>query len=108
MQRISYECLEGTCKILEKYLQKMNPNSSSITYDVSQLLPISSIKSATRGERGPRKGAPNGYKLTIRSGRLPRGGRVLAGTGVKAALIKTLPMYKIHNKKYFNSKKLVN
>ena len=27
----------GTCKIYEEYLKKMNPNSPSITYDISQL-----------------------------------------------------------------------
>jgi len=27
----------GTCKIFEEYLKKMNPNSPSITYDISQL-----------------------------------------------------------------------
>jgi len=31
------ECLEGTCKIFEEYLKKINPNSPSITYDISQL-----------------------------------------------------------------------
>lgn len=31
------ECLEGVCKIYEEYLKKMNPNSPSITYDISQL-----------------------------------------------------------------------
>jgi len=28
---------QGTCKIFEEYLKKMNPNSPSITYDISQL-----------------------------------------------------------------------
>jgi len=31
------DCLEGTCKIFEEYLKKINPNSPSITYDISQL-----------------------------------------------------------------------
>jgi len=31
------ECLEGVCKIFEEYLKRMNPNSPSITYDISQL-----------------------------------------------------------------------
>jgi len=31
------ECLEGVCKIYEEHLKRMNPNSPSITYDISQL-----------------------------------------------------------------------
>ncbi|KAJ8308708.1 hypothetical protein KUTeg_013582 [Tegillarca granosa] len=31
------ECLEGICKIYEEHLKKSNPNSPSITYDISQL-----------------------------------------------------------------------
>lgn len=31
------ECLEGVCKIYEEFLKRMNPNSPSITYDISQL-----------------------------------------------------------------------
>jgi hypothetical protein len=31
------ECMEGICKIFEEHLKKQNPNSPSITYDVSQL-----------------------------------------------------------------------
>ncbi|KAK2160277.1 hypothetical protein LSH36_137g07063 [Paralvinella palmiformis] len=31
------ECLEGVCKIYEEYLKRTNPNSPSITYDISQL-----------------------------------------------------------------------
>ncbi|XP_041354020.1 enhancer of rudimentary homolog isoform X2 [Gigantopelta aegis] len=31
------ECLEGICKIFEEHLKRMNPNMSSITYDISQL-----------------------------------------------------------------------
>ena len=27
----------GVCKIYEEYLKRMNPNSPSITYDISQL-----------------------------------------------------------------------
>lgn len=49
MQKISYSSdatnpcsallavVTGTCKIYEEYLKKMNPNSPSITYDISQL-----------------------------------------------------------------------
>ncbi|XP_064621784.1 enhancer of rudimentary homolog isoform X2 [Lineus longissimus] len=31
------DCLEGVCKIYEEHLKRMNPNSPSITYDISQL-----------------------------------------------------------------------
>ncbi|XP_048186468.1 enhancer of rudimentary homolog [Perognathus longimembris pacificus] len=31
------ECMEGGCKMYEEHLKSMNPNSTSITYDVSQL-----------------------------------------------------------------------
>uniref|UniRef100_A0A915I6B5 Enhancer of rudimentary homolog n=1 Tax=Romanomermis culicivorax TaxID=13658 RepID=A0A915I6B5_ROMCU len=31
------DCMEGICKIYEEHLKKQNPNSPSITYDVSQL-----------------------------------------------------------------------
>ncbi|CAD5114431.1 DgyrCDS3563 [Dimorphilus gyrociliatus] len=31
------ECLEGVCKIYEEYLKRLNPDSPSITYDISQL-----------------------------------------------------------------------
>lgn len=31
------ECMEGVCKIYEEHLKKMNPNTPSITYDISQL-----------------------------------------------------------------------
>ncbi|CAM9925879.1 unnamed protein product [Lampetra planeri] len=31
------ECMEGVCKIYEEHLKRMNPNSPSITYDISQL-----------------------------------------------------------------------
>ncbi|PAA70220.1 hypothetical protein BOX15_Mlig020084g1, partial [Macrostomum lignano] len=30
-------CLEGICKIYEEHLKVSNPNSPSITYDISQL-----------------------------------------------------------------------
>lgn len=29
--------LTGVCKIYEEYLKRMNPNSPTITYDISQL-----------------------------------------------------------------------
>lgn len=31
------DCMEGICKIFEEHLKKQNPQSPSITYDVSQL-----------------------------------------------------------------------
>ncbi|XP_045689803.1 enhancer of rudimentary homolog [Phyllostomus hastatus] len=31
------ECMEGICKRYEEHLKKINPNSPSITYDISQL-----------------------------------------------------------------------
>ncbi|KAL5009417.1 hypothetical protein ScPMuIL_014998 [Solemya velum] len=31
------ECLEGICKIYEEHLKRQNPESPSITYDISQL-----------------------------------------------------------------------
>ncbi|KAA0190004.1 hypothetical protein HAZT_HAZT001003 [Hyalella azteca] len=31
------ECMEGVCKIYEEHLKRMNPNTPSITYDISQL-----------------------------------------------------------------------
>uniref|UniRef100_A0A3B5L353 Enhancer of rudimentary homolog n=1 Tax=Xiphophorus couchianus TaxID=32473 RepID=A0A3B5L353_9TELE len=31
------ECMEGVCKMYEEHLKRMNPNSPSITYDISQL-----------------------------------------------------------------------
>merc|ERR1711942_466715 len=31
------ECMEGVCKIFEEHLKRLNPNSPSITYDISQL-----------------------------------------------------------------------
>ena len=31
------ECMEGVCKVYEEHLKRMNPNSPSITYDISQL-----------------------------------------------------------------------
>ena len=31
------ECMEGVCKMYEVHLNRMNPNSPSITYDISQL-----------------------------------------------------------------------
>ena len=31
------ECMEGICKMYEEHLKRMNPNSPSITYDISQL-----------------------------------------------------------------------
>ncbi|XP_065184462.1 enhancer of rudimentary homolog [Sycon ciliatum] len=31
------ECLEGVCKMFEEHLKQQNPNSPSITYDISQL-----------------------------------------------------------------------
>ncbi|XP_006862117.1 PREDICTED: enhancer of rudimentary homolog [Chrysochloris asiatica] len=31
------ECMEGVCKMYEEHLKRMNPNSSSITYDISQV-----------------------------------------------------------------------
>uniref|UniRef100_A0A2K6G6N6 Enhancer of rudimentary homolog n=1 Tax=Propithecus coquereli TaxID=379532 RepID=A0A2K6G6N6_PROCO len=30
-------CMEGVCKMYEEHLKRMNPNSPSITYDISQL-----------------------------------------------------------------------
>ena len=30
------ERMEGVCKMYEEYLKRMNPNSPSITYDISQ------------------------------------------------------------------------
>ena len=32
------ECMEGVCKMYEEHMKRMNPNSPSITYDISQLL----------------------------------------------------------------------
>uniref|UniRef100_A0A8C6W3M0 Enhancer of rudimentary homolog n=1 Tax=Nannospalax galili TaxID=1026970 RepID=A0A8C6W3M0_NANGA len=29
------ECMEGVCKMYEEHLKRMNPNSPSITYDMS-------------------------------------------------------------------------
>ncbi|EDO29024.1 predicted protein, partial [Nematostella vectensis] len=31
------ECMEGVCKIFEEHLKRTNPNTPSITYDISQL-----------------------------------------------------------------------
>nr|CAD7199774.1 unnamed protein product [Timema douglasi] len=31
------ECMEGVCKIYEEHLKQQNPNTPSITYDISQL-----------------------------------------------------------------------
>ncbi|KAK9884278.1 hypothetical protein WA026_005230 [Henosepilachna vigintioctopunctata] len=31
------ECMEGVCKIYEEHLKKRNPNTPTITYDISQL-----------------------------------------------------------------------
>ncbi|XP_008050729.1 enhancer of rudimentary homolog [Carlito syrichta] len=31
------ECMEGVCKMYEEHLKRMNPNSPSITYDISQM-----------------------------------------------------------------------
>jgi len=31
------DCMEGICKIFEEHLKKRNPQSPSITYDVSEL-----------------------------------------------------------------------
>jgi len=31
------DCMEGICKIFEEHLKKQNPQSPSITYDVSEL-----------------------------------------------------------------------
>lgn len=31
------ECMEGVCEMYEEHLKRMNPNSPSITYDISQL-----------------------------------------------------------------------
>jgi len=31
------EALEGVCKIFEEFLKRQNPNTASITYDISQL-----------------------------------------------------------------------
>uniref|UniRef100_A0A8C7CHL7 Enhancer of rudimentary homolog n=2 Tax=Oncorhynchus TaxID=8016 RepID=A0A8C7CHL7_ONCKI len=31
------ECMEGVCKMYEEHLKRMNPNTPSITYDISQL-----------------------------------------------------------------------
>ncbi|KXJ18925.1 enhancer of rudimentary homolog [Exaiptasia diaphana] len=31
------ECMEGICKIFEEHLKRTNPNTPSITYDISQL-----------------------------------------------------------------------
>ena len=31
------DCLEGVCKMYEEHLKRLNPNSPSITYDISHL-----------------------------------------------------------------------
>ena len=31
------ECIEGVCKIYEEHLKRQNPDTPSITYDISQL-----------------------------------------------------------------------
>lgn len=31
------ECMEGVCKIYEEHLKRLNPNTPTITYDISQL-----------------------------------------------------------------------
>lgn len=31
------ECMEGVCKIYEEHLKVKNPNTPTITYDISQL-----------------------------------------------------------------------
>ncbi|XP_059121077.1 enhancer of rudimentary homolog [Peromyscus eremicus] len=31
------ECMEGVCKMYEEHLKRMNPNSPSVTYNISQL-----------------------------------------------------------------------
>ena len=36
------ECMEGVCKMYEEHLKRMNPNSPSITYDISQLFDFTS------------------------------------------------------------------
>lgn len=31
------ECMEGVCRIYEEHLKRRNPNTPTITYDISQL-----------------------------------------------------------------------
>ncbi|KAF8796840.1 enhancer of rudimentary homolog [Argiope bruennichi] len=31
------ECMEGVCHLFEEHLKRQNPNTGSITYDISQL-----------------------------------------------------------------------
>jgi hypothetical protein len=31
------ECMEGLCKVFEEHLKRLNPTSSQITYDITQL-----------------------------------------------------------------------
>lgn len=31
------DCMEGVCKIFEEHLKRKNPNTPTITYDISQL-----------------------------------------------------------------------
>lgn len=31
------DCLEGVCRIYEEHLKRLNPNTPTITYDISQL-----------------------------------------------------------------------
>ena len=49
------ECMEGVCKMYEEHLKRMNPNSPSITYDISQLFDfIDDLASALFTELIPR------------------------------------------------------
>ena len=37
------EALEGVCKIYEEHLKRENPHHASITYDISQVGPLSKV-----------------------------------------------------------------
>ena len=48
---VKYTLLQGVCKIYEEHLKRMNPNSPSITYDISQLFQfIDDVSKTWNGE----------------------------------------------------------
>lgn len=56
------ECMEGVCKIYEEHLKRRNPNTPTITYDISQLfdfvdqvrqLPDVVVRMASHTPQGP-------------------------------------------------------
>lgn len=46
------ECMEGVCKIYEEHLKRRNPNTPTITYDISQLFDfVDQVRSLVWGFR---------------------------------------------------------